>query len=724
MSTATLTPCRRSAAPAKAGPVPGGRLDPASATPCGQRGIDVAHIPSTPLRLSHPGDAAEREADRAADRVMRGEQAQVAAAPPVVARKCAACEGAEREPSAPVPPAVAAAVEAPGQPLDPAVRADFEPRFGTSFADVRVHPDCLAARSIDASAFTLGRDIALAPGEYEPGTPAGRHLLAHELAHVAQQRGGTGVVHRQPYHTSGIDLPPGNLVNSLGYWAEKTIEQYDLTQSVGMANDPAEQEVVLAALWAANPTANVTAQRSQTVTVQPPPGPKGAARPALVYEFTFSPAAAGTGAKPRLLTRFVRNATGGDPAPARLPADYGSLTFYDLKLEKLRANPNPADRLGTVTMPPRLQNGERAAIVYAIWAYFEKGSARNTEVDAIIPLDAAGNSLMVTMRFGTNNDVVVTRIGVPGTNPPWRVNTRRIDVRRINGFPGVNADDAVLRTWWTKRYKKGGALTTTPAPAGASAPSTGQPPAPDLLRNSALLKEMSDLIDKGAATKEWFKDNYDFEIMTKEPAKALLAGLDPQRANLVADTRDFTPAELRSLEIALQLLGEAELTLLQKVKFARKSAGVAMTADKKWEAADVSGLAVLPGSDRIILFFDSTDDNDASLFRGGAGWTALPASTMTMVHEMGHVIAWVNNDAILNAFNAWERNNPQIPPTKYAQTRGRELFAEFYGLFRTDPHFLCSTAPLAFAWFTELAKTGKPPAANANLAPPQQPCPP
>jgi hypothetical protein len=78
-----------------------------------------------------------------------------------------------------------------GGALDARVRASLEPRLG-SMADVRIHSDAVAdalARSVQARAFTTGRDVFFARGEYRPGTPAGNQLLAHELTHVAQQRG-------------------------------------------------------------------------------------------------------------------------------------------------------------------------------------------------------------------------------------------------------------------------------------------------------------------------------------------------------------------------------------------------------------------------------------------------------------------------------------------------------------------------------------------------------
>lgn len=76
------------------------------------------------------------------------------------------------------------------QPLDSATRAAMEPRFGHSFADVRVHSDAQAAESaaaLGARAYTVGSNIVFDDGQYAPETSQGQHLLAHELTHVVQQ---------------------------------------------------------------------------------------------------------------------------------------------------------------------------------------------------------------------------------------------------------------------------------------------------------------------------------------------------------------------------------------------------------------------------------------------------------------------------------------------------------------------------------------------------------
>ncbi len=68
------------------------------------------------------------------------------------------------------------------------------------FSQVRIHTDTRAAasaESIDALAYSYGRDIAFARGQYRPETMAGRELLAHELAHVLQAPQHPAIVQRE-----------------------------------------------------------------------------------------------------------------------------------------------------------------------------------------------------------------------------------------------------------------------------------------------------------------------------------------------------------------------------------------------------------------------------------------------------------------------------------------------------------------------------------------------
>jgi hypothetical protein len=76
----------------------------------------------------------------------------------------------------------------------------MQSHFHVGFDDVRVHRDAEAhslARAAHAKAFTVGGHVFFRQGAFEPETPGGRRLLAHELAHVVQQRSGALGVQRQ-----------------------------------------------------------------------------------------------------------------------------------------------------------------------------------------------------------------------------------------------------------------------------------------------------------------------------------------------------------------------------------------------------------------------------------------------------------------------------------------------------------------------------------------------
>lgn len=78
-----------------------------------------------------------------------------------------------------------------GRLLPQSVRTFFEPRFGYSLDQVRVHTDKKAAEmanALNARAFAIGNNIAFAKDMYDPHSKEGQRLIAHELVHVVQQR--------------------------------------------------------------------------------------------------------------------------------------------------------------------------------------------------------------------------------------------------------------------------------------------------------------------------------------------------------------------------------------------------------------------------------------------------------------------------------------------------------------------------------------------------------
>jgi hypothetical protein len=210
------------------------------------------------LRIGPPDDSFEREADGLADAIMADRPklnwslSRMSIAPPLQ-RKCACggsgggsgqceeCKKTETEKSKDkeddkdkttlqrkavgpaesnlAPPVVHEVLNSPGQPLDRATRAFFEPRFGHDFSQVRIHADSRAsqsARAVNAIAYTVDQHVVSASQQMS------RLTLAHELAHVVQQSNGKlkRTLQRQ---RCGHDGQPTKCGASMGVW--KLVDQ-------------------------------------------------------------------------------------------------------------------------------------------------------------------------------------------------------------------------------------------------------------------------------------------------------------------------------------------------------------------------------------------------------------------------------------------------------------------------------------------------------------------
>jgi hypothetical protein len=175
--------------------------------------------------VSAPGDIHEQEAERLSEQVLRMPDSEVstAAALPQISRKCTTLgdeeqtlqtrpTGSAETVPGEAPGIVHEVLRSPGQPLDAPHRAFFEPRFGHDFSQVRVHTDlraAAAARGVAAQAFTVGEHVVFGEGQYAPESARGRHLLAHELTHVVQQRtGGLALQRRASNCPNAPPYPP------------------------------------------------------------------------------------------------------------------------------------------------------------------------------------------------------------------------------------------------------------------------------------------------------------------------------------------------------------------------------------------------------------------------------------------------------------------------------------------------------------------------------------
>lgn len=84
-------------------------------------------------------------------------------------------------------PLVRRVLRSSGKPMNGSVRAEMETAFGADFSTVRLHDDSSAresAKALGARAYTAGENVVLGSGAVD------KHTLAHELAHVVQQRNG------------------------------------------------------------------------------------------------------------------------------------------------------------------------------------------------------------------------------------------------------------------------------------------------------------------------------------------------------------------------------------------------------------------------------------------------------------------------------------------------------------------------------------------------------
>jgi hypothetical protein len=156
-------------------------------------------------------DPYEEEADTVADKVVQGMDNPAVENTSPVQRKCADCaaestpeEQEEKLQKKENSTAGKNAVQAPslesslqnskgkGSVLPENLLGAMETGFHEDFADVKIHTDTSAVElnhQLNAQAFTHGNDIYFDSGKYNPDTVRGKHLLAHELTHVVQQKG-------------------------------------------------------------------------------------------------------------------------------------------------------------------------------------------------------------------------------------------------------------------------------------------------------------------------------------------------------------------------------------------------------------------------------------------------------------------------------------------------------------------------------------------------------
>lgn len=139
-------------------------------------------------------DRAARVGDAAAGRSRAGESGRAGGVGAILGLQRSAGNAAVAGLlSGEAPDLVRSALSEPGRPLDAGVRATGEAALGVDLSSVRVHEGGEAARSAEAvaaRAFTAGDHVVLGAAASAAGRAGRERVLAHELAHVVQQRSG------------------------------------------------------------------------------------------------------------------------------------------------------------------------------------------------------------------------------------------------------------------------------------------------------------------------------------------------------------------------------------------------------------------------------------------------------------------------------------------------------------------------------------------------------
>ena len=234
---------RRPAKPGRSPAVPAAALqralaDPRTATPSAIHALQqrygnraVQRLIQARLQVGPAHDRYEQEADDMANRMLRGQGRT-----PGAARSAGAVQRAGEGDGFEAGPQIEsrlAARQGQGMPLPDSLRARMENGLNADFSGVRVHADAEAHqlnRSLQAQAFTHGRDIYMGEGKYNPGSSQGQHLLAHELTHVVQQSG--DAVQRRPEAEDTVQRFPANVLTSPINW---NAQNFTTRQSAGGA---------------------------------------------------------------------------------------------------------------------------------------------------------------------------------------------------------------------------------------------------------------------------------------------------------------------------------------------------------------------------------------------------------------------------------------------------------------------------------------------------------
>ncbi|MBA3242259.1 MAG: DUF4157 domain-containing protein [Acidobacteria bacterium] len=276
---------------------------------------------------------------------------------------------------------------------------------GQDFSRVRVHTDAKAAesaRAVNAHAYTVGEDIVFGSNRYVPDSQEGKSLLAHELTHTIQQRGGGALgptVQRAP-----IDDVRENMSYGLTDWA---ITDEEALESLAL----------LGAIPPASLAAELAKLDSKYVTRLLDNLPDSA-KTGEVYQRVLA-AAGPAGAMPYAedqLSRGLFDWAVTDEDVTRVFNTF--ITLPAAQQEDFLANLNAAERLGRLI--DNSNRGHHALYIRPWISTIARGTttARQREILRTIVAESHDDALAtLTLATEIRFDVAVARSTIPGRTP-------------------------------------------------------------------------------------------------------------------------------------------------------------------------------------------------------------------------------------------------------------------------------------------------------------------
>ena len=197
----------------------------------------IGTIVQPKLRIGQPDDKYELEAESVADKVMNIKQSEAIQMQPIEGTgklmqsnsnnsDDLVSLGTDQQPSF---------LRGGGQSLTPRTNHFMSKAFATDFSNVQIHTNSKAVQmneQLGARAFAHGSDIYFNNNQFNPDTSDGKHLLAHELTHVVQQKGKENGERAPEYLNEFSNQHQGDYSNSISK------ESLNVIRCMGRAADP------------------------------------------------------------------------------------------------------------------------------------------------------------------------------------------------------------------------------------------------------------------------------------------------------------------------------------------------------------------------------------------------------------------------------------------------------------------------------------------------------